>query len=143
LEYAEDPAFTEQTAKVYGEAGQTEKAAFYLKRSFSLSPSFEKAHYLFVFYLMMDQPQASLPFLDYAIAHNKGMKLDGVKPLVERTIQLEKELGQDTANVALRNEIAATYLKMDNREGALKYIREVLLSEPGNRDALGMNKKLN
>ncbi|GHT02435.1 hypothetical protein FACS189440_20260 [Bacteroidia bacterium] len=123
LEYAEDPVFYEQAAMVYGEMGHTEKAAFYMNGAFKLAPAFERARYLLVFNLMLDQPEAAMPLLDYAIQHNtKGMQLDAIKPLVERVITQKQQLAKDSTNVTLMNEIAATYLHMDNQNGAQKYI---------------------
>jgi tetratricopeptide (TPR) repeat protein len=143
LEYTADPAFYEEAAMVNGQLGNTEEAAFYLKKSFGLAPTFEKARYLTVFYLMMDDPKASLPFLDYAIAHNNSqLKLDTLKPMISQVIGQEDALSSGPANTALMNEIASTYLKMDNQDGALKYISMVLQIDPGNHDALNMKRKL-
>ncbi|MDR0863949.1 MAG: GDSL-type esterase/lipase family protein [Candidatus Symbiothrix sp.] len=144
LEYAEDPVFYEQTAMIYGDTGHTEKAAFYMNGAFHLAPTFERAHYLFVFYLMMDKPELATPFIDYALAHNtKGIPLDAFKSLVERVIIQKQQLDKDSTNVTLMNEIATTYRQMDNRNGAGKYINKVLQQDPKNRDALEMNKNLN
>jgi len=143
LEYAEDPVFYEQAALVYGKMGNTAQATFYLKKSFAMAPVFEKARYLFVYYLMQDQPELSLPYMDYAIANNTtGMKLSTVKPLVEKVIALKQKLSASPADTVLMNEIAATYLEMDNREGALHYIANVLQTTPGNREALEMKNRI-
>jgi tetratricopeptide (TPR) repeat protein len=143
LEFAEDPVFYEQTAMLYGQAGENETAAFYLRKSFNMQPSFEKAHYLTVFYLMLDRPEDALPALDYALAHPNGKMLEPLKPLVGQVIELKKQLAANPADVALLNRIAATYLRMENRDGAAKYVRQALQSEPDNREALEMNRMLN
>jgi tetratricopeptide (TPR) repeat protein len=144
LEFPETPVFYEQAAMAYGEAGHTEAGAFYLRKSFLMQPSFDKAHYLTVFYLMMDKPEQSLPFLDYAIAHNSGkMNMAQLKPLVEEVIGLKKQLAGGADDVSMLNRIAAVYLRMENRDGAAKYVREALRLEPGNSDALKMNAMLN
>jgi tetratricopeptide (TPR) repeat protein len=88
LEYAEDASFYEKAAMMNGELGHTGKAAFYLKKSFEIAPSFEKARYLMAFYLMMDEPEMSLPFLHYAIENNRsGLNLDALKLLVWKVIE--------------------------------------------------------
>jgi len=144
LEYAEDPVFYEQTAMVYGERGETEQAAFYLKRAFALSPSFDKARYLFVWYLILDKPDLSLPYLDYAIANNTtGMKLNTVKPLVEKALALKQQLCISPDDINLMNEIASVYLQMDNQDGASHYIEEVLRRKPANKEALEIKLKMN
>jgi tetratricopeptide (TPR) repeat protein len=144
LEFAEDPVFYEQTAMLYGEVGDKETGVFYLRKSFDMQPSFGKAHYLTVFYLMLDRPEDSLPFLDYAIAHPDGkMKLEQLKPLVGQIIELKKQLAGTPTDASLLNRIAAAYLRMENKEGAAKYVRQALQSEPDNREALEMNSMLN
>jgi tetratricopeptide (TPR) repeat protein len=139
LEYAEDPAFYEQTAMVYGELGNRDLATFYLKKSFDLSPSFEKAHYLTVFCLMSDKPEEALPFLQYALEHPNGkLNLASLKPLTGQAIALKKQLEKDSTQVALLYEMAATYRQMDNREGVAKYIHSILRIAPNHQEALEM-----
>jgi len=122
LEFAEDPAFYEQAAMIYGEAGQREKAAFYLHKSFDMQPESKKAYYLTVFYLMLDNPEAAMPYLDYAIAHNEGnIPLAQIKPLVEQAAGLKKQLAAQPDNAELLLQIADTYRRMDNKEVADKY----------------------
>lgn len=142
LEYAEDPVFYESTAMVSGENGYTEKAAFYLAKSFDMAPSFEKAHYLTVFYLMLDKPEAALPFLTYAINNNKGLNLQSLKPLVEQVIKYKQALSAAPDNVSCMYDIATAYLQMDNKNGALIYIDKILQIEPKNQDALNLKSKL-
>ncbi|MDR1919030.1 MAG: hypothetical protein LBQ65_05215 [Tannerellaceae bacterium] len=139
LEYAEDPAFYEQTAMVYGELGKRDLATFYLKKAFDLSPSFEKAHYLTVFSLMSDQPEKARPFLQYALEHSQGkLSLASLKPLTEQAIALKEQLEKDSTQVALLYALAATYRQMDNREGVAKYLHRLLQLDPKHREALEM-----
>jgi tetratricopeptide (TPR) repeat protein len=136
LEYAEDPVFYENTAMVCGENGYTEKAAFYLRKSFDGAPSPEKAHYLAVFYLMIDKPEASLPFLDYATNSGEGSGLDALKPLVEQVITYKQKLSEAPGNTSLMYDIATTYLQMDNKDGARIYINKIPETDPYHQKAL-------
>jgi tetratricopeptide (TPR) repeat protein len=139
LEYAEDPVFYEQAGMAYGGAGRRDLAAFYLKKSFKLSPSFGKAHYLTVLCLMADEPEASLPFLDYALAHPEGtLDLRSLKPLIARALSLKEQLREDTTHVGLLYEMATTYREMSNREGVAKYVSRILQIAPGHQEALAL-----
>jgi tetratricopeptide (TPR) repeat protein len=138
-----DPALYEKVAMVNGQMAREDKAVFYFRKSFELAPSFDKARYLFVIYLKIDRPNESLPFLNYAIANNsRGMNLSPIKPLVEQIIQLQKRLKTNTADVEILNEIAEAYLKMENRDGAMKYVNMVLMADARNGKALEIKKKL-
>ena len=133
LEYAEDPAFYEQASMVYGQMDSIKQAAFYLQKSFKLSASLEKAHYLFVYYLMLDDPSESLPYLNYAITSNTNqLKLEPIKPLVQQAIFLKQKLEAEPQDVSTLIDMANTYLEMDNRVGALKYADKIMAIEPNN-----------
>ena len=143
LEYSEDPAFYDRASMDYGKNGQIKKAASYMRKSFQLSASFEKARYLFVYYLMMDEPVQALTFLDYAIDNNTGtLKLAPIKPLVQQVIALKRKLTEAPEDIAVMNEIANTYMKMDNRTTALLYVDRVLSVEPQNTVALQIKNQL-
>jgi tetratricopeptide (TPR) repeat protein len=142
LEYAANPEYYESAAMMNGQIGNEKEALFYFKKSFQMAPSFDKARYIFVIYLKMDEPEKSIPYLDYSIADNKGMNLYTIKPLVEQIIQLQKRLKTNTADVEILNEIAEAYLKMENRDGAMKYVNMVLMADARNGKALEMKKKL-
>lgn len=143
LENPYDPVFYEKAAMLCGELKNYEKAVYYFKKAFDLAPNFEKAKYLFVICLKMDQPARSIPFLDYAIANNnRGLNLSQVKTLVQKVIQLQKQLRADSTNTVILAQIADAYLKMDNRDGAFKYSSLILKSDPQNKMALAMIKQL-
>jgi tetratricopeptide (TPR) repeat protein len=129
LEYAEDPVFYENTAMVCGENGYTEKAAFYLRKSYDVAPSPEKARYLAIFYLMIDKPEASLPLLD-------GAGLSALKPLVEQVISYKDKLSTEPGNALYLYDIAKIYLQMDNQDGACIYIDKLLEADPNHKEAL-------
>ncbi len=144
LEFPYDPAFYDKTAMLFGELKELDKAVYYFKRSFNLSPSFDKARYLFVIYLQMDQPENSIRFLDYAIEYNsKNLNLQSIKPLVKKIIRLQTVLEKSSSRLEIQNEIAASYVKMNNFDGAAKYIDLVLKNDPTNDKALALFKLLN
>jgi tetratricopeptide (TPR) repeat protein len=127
LEHPTEEAYYEKTANVYGKLKDFDKAIFYFKKSFALSPSFDKAKYIFVMDLTMDRPLDALPFLDYAVDNNtSGANLAGVKAFTEQVIHLQKISESDTGNVTVLNQIADAYAKMGNKEGAEKYYAKVL-----------------
>lgn len=137
LEYAEDPVFYESAAMVNGESGNIAAASFYLKKSFDFAPTFEKAHYLTIYHLMMDQPEAAIPFLNYAVKNNtKGLNLNSLKPLIEEVISLKQKLTNDPGNTSLMNDIANIYLSMDNKSGAGIYIDKIQQIDSGNTPGL-------
>ena len=143
LEYPEDPAFYDKAFMDYGKSGEIRKAALYLQKSFQLSASFEKARYLFVYYLMLDEPLEALPYLNYAISTNVGqLKLTPIKPLVEEVIVLKQKLSANLQDTKILSEIAALYLKMDNRTVALQYAEKVLAAEPRNPAALQIKEQV-
>lgn len=145
LEYSEDPVFYDKAAELSAELGKFDKAAFYFSKSFDLQPTFNKAKYLFVLFLKMDKPLASIPFLDYAISNNtnNNVNLGAIKSLVKNCIELKEKLTKDPSNITLQTQIANAYLKMGNKEGAMKYIDQVLLVNPKNKEALTMSNLLN
>ena len=143
LEYSEDPAFYDKASADYGESGHIEQAAFYLQKSFQLSASFEKARYLFVYYLMMDEPLQALPYLNYAIENNAGsLNLSPIKLMAQQVISLKQKLAVNMQNTVVMSEIAVIYQKMDNRTAALLYADKILSLEPRNATALQLKEQL-
>jgi len=143
LEHPTEEAYYEKAANLCGETQDYENTAFYFKRSFSMSPSFEKARKLFVIYLQLDRPVESLPYLDYAIRNNSaGLGLGPIKQLVVEVMQLQGVAEKNKADLSILNRIAEDYFKMGNREGAAKYIDLVLKADPANKEALHLNNSL-
>ncbi|MHA4809666.1 hypothetical protein ACX0G9_16250 [Flavitalea flava] len=139
LEYPLEESYYEKTANICGELRDNEQAAFYFKKAFSLSPSFDMARYLFVIYLKMDRPDEAIPYLDYAIRNNvSGLNLAPVKQFAQEIGQSKKNLEKDTANLAILNQIAVKYIMMGNKEAGLKYAGKILEMEPGNKEALSL-----
>lgn len=145
LEHPKEESFYERSANLFGEAGDYENSAFYFKKAFALSPSFDKARYLFVIYLKLDQPEKALPYLDYAIQNNtSGINLIPVKEGVAEIIQLQKTASENLGDISVLNHVASKYFQMGNKEVANKYIEKVLKVDPENKEAhalLSMLKK--
>ena len=143
LEHPTEEPFYEKTANLCGKLNDVENAVFYFKKSFSLSPSFEKARKIFVLFLQLDRPGDAMPYLDYAIQNNNsGMNLAPVRQLAAEILQLQRISGGDTANWQVLNQIAGKYFKMGNREGASKYVEMVLKTDPGNKEALALQSRV-
>jgi tetratricopeptide (TPR) repeat protein len=143
LEYSEDAAYYEKTAMLSGEMKDYANALFYFKKAFDLAPSFDQAKYLFVIYLKLDQPAEALPYLDYAIRHNTShFNLLPVKASVVEIIRLKKKYARDSSNVFALSQIAQTYFRMDNTDGALLCVEKILQVDDKNKDALALLAQL-
>ena len=143
LEYPTDARYYEKTAMLSGELKDDRNAIFYFKKAFTLSPSFDKARYLFVLFLKLDQPEKAIPYLDYAIQNNTSQfNLSPVKAYAEQVVQLKKELATDQKNIAILTQIASAYYRMDNKEGAVKYGQKVLAVDADNKEALSLMARL-
>ena len=139
-----NPVLYELTGKYCIELNNYKKGIFYLKKSFFMAPSFEKAKYLMVILLKIDRPSESLPFLNYAIANNsEGLNLSPVKNSVEKIIGFQKVLLTDSLNVSVLNSVAEGYRKIYNLDGAMKYLSLVLKQDPQNIEAKTMFNQLN
>jgi tetratricopeptide (TPR) repeat protein len=143
LEHPLSTPFYEQTANLYGKMNKLDKAAFYFRKAFALSPGFETARTLFVLYLKMDRPAAAMPYLDYAIQHNaQGMNLTPVRQLTTEIIQLQRGAGPAPVGPAVLNPVVDRYIKMGNNDGAASYLERVLKSDPDNKSALLLLNRL-
>lgn len=122
LEHPADAGLFEKTAMLYGKAGKKDRSIQYFRQAFLRDPSFDKARYLFVLCLQLDEPAAAMPYLDYAIANNSAaMPLQPIRVAAQHIIQLETRLAADPANPALIDSIAGGYERMGNHPAALKY----------------------
>lgn len=154
LEHPTEVAFYDRAANIYGELKDNINAVCWFRRSFSLSPNFEKAHKIFVLCLKQDRPMDAMPYLDYAIRNNaSGLNLAPVKQLVQEIIQLQQTLradppafstdkhSKDGPDPAVLNSIATKYLAMGNRDGASRYIDSALKVDPKNKEALSLRSR--
>ena len=88
LEYPNEEAYYDKAAMLSGQLKDGQRALLFFKRSFALSPSFEKSRYIFVLLLQRQQHEAALPYLNYAIEHNTTrFNLRAVKDSVVRLMQ--------------------------------------------------------
>src|SRR5258708_30239338 len=142
LENPTEERFYEKAGNLCGVLKDPENAVFYFRKSFSLSPSFEKARKIFVLFLQLDRAGDAIPYLDYAIQNNSsGMKLAPVRQFATEILQLQKISGRDTANLPVLNQIADKYFRMGNREGESKYVEKVLKAAPGNKKTLALRSR--
>ncbi|MVM28560.1 tetratricopeptide repeat protein [Spirosoma sp. HMF4905] len=143
LEYPTDAPYYEKAAMLSGELNDNANAAFYFKKAFALAPSFDKARYLFVLYLRQDRPVEAMPYLDYAIQNNTSQfNLSPVKASAEQVIDLQQAYARDSSNVFILNQIARAYFRMDNKDGASKYLHKVLTVDATNKDALVLMSRI-
>lgn len=127
LEQPSDPRYYMKSAMLSGQMHREGDALFSFRKAFELAPSFESARYLFVLYLKQDQPEKALPYLDYAIRSNtSGLDLSPVRMLAQEVVALRAVMQADSSDIGVLNRIALAYYKMDNRDGALHYVRKIL-----------------
>jgi tetratricopeptide (TPR) repeat protein len=143
LEHPTEPYFYEKTANLCGKLNSYQEAAFYFKRAFAISPSFEYARMLFVLYLKMDKPDDAMFYLDYSIQNNhSNLNFLPVRKYTGEIINLEKEMSKDSSNLSVLNLIASTYLMMGNKDGASKYVTRILKVDPQNKEALTLLEQI-
>jgi tetratricopeptide (TPR) repeat protein len=143
LEYPENESIIEKAAMLSSNLKDNEKALFYFKKAFDLSPSFEKARYIFAICLKLDNPDEAVPFINYAIQNNNsGLNLPLIKTYTEEIIQLKSVYVKDSLDISVINKIALAYLKMGNKDGASKYVNMALRVNVNNAEALTMQTQL-
>ena len=143
LENPTEIYFYDKTANLYGKMGYYEEAAFYFKRAFAMTPTFEYARTLFVIYLRIDKPVDAMPYLNYAIQNNtSNLNLLPVRKYAGEIIGLKKAMARDSSSLPLLNLIATKYITMGNKEGASKYIEKILKADPKNKEALALLEQI-
>jgi tetratricopeptide (TPR) repeat protein len=139
LEYPESVSYYEKAATLSSKSKDYERAIFYSKRAFKLSPSFDNAISLSLNYLKLDRPVEAIPYIEFSIKNNtSSLNLVVLKSAAEEVIQLKSTYPNDSTNVSVLNKIARAYIKMDNKIGALIYIRKTLILDSKNIEALSM-----
>ncbi|MGC1392450.1 MAG: hypothetical protein WA816_15550 [Bacteroidales bacterium] len=139
LEYPENVSYYEKAAMLSSKSKDYERAVFYFKRAFNLSPSFNNAISLSLNYLKLDRPVEAIPYIEFSIKNNtSGVNLLALKASAEEIIQIKNTNQNDSTNVSVLNKIARAYIKMDNKDGALIYIRKILILDNKNIEALTM-----
>jgi len=143
LEYPSDADIYERIAMLSGALKDVESTIFNFKKSFSLSPTYDKARYLFVNYLKLDKPEDAIAYIDYAINNSpSNLNLSPIKSYTEQIIQLQNVYVKDTTNVTVVMQIANAYFGMDNMDGASKYTRKALNLDSKNKVALMLLDKI-
>jgi tetratricopeptide (TPR) repeat protein len=143
LEYPQNELIIEKVAMLSSNLKDNERALFYFKKAFDMSPSFDKAKYIFAICLKLDNPVEAIPYLNFAIKNNNsGLNLPLIKTYTEEIIQLKRVYVKDSTDLAFINRIAFAYLKMGNKDGASKYINKALRLNGKNADALTMQAQL-
>ncbi|HZE84953.1 MAG TPA: tetratricopeptide repeat protein, partial [Puia sp.] len=143
LEYPEEEKFYEKTATLYGKLNDYQNAAFYFRKAFALSPSPEKAKYLFVLYFKLDRPADAMAYLDYSINNSgRGFTLQHIKVLAGEIMDLKKKYSENPADVTIPGQIARKYFEMGNKDAATKYLEIVLHADSKNKEALSLLAKI-
>ncbi|MDF1547064.1 MAG: hypothetical protein P1P88_04535 [Bacteroidales bacterium] len=131
LEYNFDPQFFIKAARLSDDIGNYERAAFYSKEAFYLSPTFENAKRAFLAYLKVDEPDNSIKFIDFAISNNtSNFDMPAFKKSVLRIIDLIKTLDKEPDNLNILKEIALTYELIGNQVGTQKYTELIKSKDP-------------
>ncbi|GAB3939598.1 hypothetical protein GCM10028805_00250 [Spirosoma harenae] len=143
LEYPNDPNLAAQAGKLCLALNQPEQGVWYLKRSFQLDQTFERAQPLFITLLKLDRPEEALSYLKFASSHNpSSFNLTELQSFVEQLITVKKQYAQDSTNVNLSNQLAAGYLRFANGTAAAKYVNRTLQQDRTNKQALSMRTQI-
>ena len=143
LEYPKNELIIEKTAMLSSNLRDNDKALFYFKKAFDMSPSFDKAKYIFAICLKLDNPVEAIPYLNFAIKNNNsGLNLPLIKTYTEEIIQLKSVYVKDSTDLSVLNNIASDYFKMGNKDGALKYVNKALRLNGKNAEALTIQAQL-
>ena len=85
-----------------------------------------------------------MPYISYGIKHNRStFDLERLKEQVEEIVRLKEVFRVDSMNVKVINHIADAYIKMDNLDGANKYVNKVLRISTKNKEALLLASHIN
>jgi lysophospholipase L1-like esterase len=140
LEHSQDARVYQQAGTLAQQAQAEGKGLLYLKRAFALSPTLEVAQTLFVALLKRDQPEAALPYLDYAVqTHGKFAEL---RSFAQNIVRLKQIYAQDTNQHELALRVAAAYLRFANATAARPYVNQALAADPTNPTARELRAKI-
>ncbi|HEY4326493.1 MAG TPA: tetratricopeptide repeat protein [Mucilaginibacter sp.] len=144
LEYPSDAGLYERIAMLSGQLKDNEDIVFNFKKSFNLASSFDKARYLFVNYLQMDQPENAVPYINYAMSNNTaGFNLTQTKISTVLLIHWKKMYLQDTTNTSVLLQVASLYSQLRSKSTALKYAEKALKVDPENKEASALLRQIN
>ena len=140
LEHPQDARASQRAGALAREAGAEAKGLRYLERAFALSPTLELAQTLFVALLKQDQPEAALPYLEYAAqTHGKFAEL---RSFAQNIVLLKQAYARDTSQHELALRVAAAYLRFANTTAARPYVDRVLATDPANPAARELRTKI-
>ncbi len=140
LEHPQDTRAYQRAGALALEAKAEDKGLRYLARAFTVSPSLELSQTLFVALLKQDQPEAALPYLDYATqTHGKFAEL---RSFAQNIVLLKQAYARDTSQHELALRVAAAYLQFANADAARPYVDRVLATEPSNPAAQELQAKM-
>ncbi len=140
LEHPQDARGYQRAGALALEAGAEAKGLRYLERAFAWSPTLKLAQTLFVALLKRDQPEAALPYLDYAVlTHGKFAEL---RSFAQHVAQAKQVYAQDTSRSTVALQIAAAYLRFANTTAARPYVECTLATDPRNAAALELQAKI-
>jgi len=136
--------YIEQAAKLAYNMDNPLRALFYLKRLWHCTQNMDLAQHIFVVSLKADKPEESLPYIDYAIAHNTtGHDFYPLKELISEIILLKKELNSNKNDVELLCKISIDYYLADCSFMARKYFRMAYLLDKNSRSVKELQKIIN
>ena len=140
LEHPQDVQASQRAGALAREAGAETKGLRYLQRALDLSPTLELAQTLFVALLKQDQPEAALPYLEYAVqTHGKFAEL---RSFAQNIVLLKQTYARDTSQHELALRVAAAYLRFANATAARPYVDQVLATDPTNSAARELRTKI-
>ena len=139
LEFPFKVSYFENAAKLAQKQKDDDRALFYLLKIWNIFVrSNEIAQQLVITTLNSDQPQLTIPFLDYLIKNTKpNQSLVEQKKQIDNIIQLKDKLKLMPGDLSIINKIAALYIQSKNYKSAQKYID--LSVESDSKSLLGKN----
>ena len=144
LEFPFKVTYFESAAKLAQHQNDDTRALFYLIKIWNnFVQSNEIAQQLVITTLSSDQPQLTIPYLNYLIANTHPNKhLVDQKNEINRIIQLEYKLKSMPGDLSTVNEIAASYIHSINYKAAQKYINLSLRLDPKNLKAKSLKNSV-
>jgi len=121
LEYPSEAAFYLFAANYSKKLKDNARAEIYLRKAFTLRPSYELAKELVDLHLGQDDPEGSLQYLDYLVNQNRAASnLAAVKKMLVEMVALKHQLEMEVTKASAQ-QIAAIYRRLGYDSVALKY----------------------
>ncbi|MDG3581061.1 SGNH/GDSL hydrolase family protein [Galbibacter pacificus] len=137
LEFPKDPVFSKKAAQVYGQINIPKKAFFYMERSFKQHSSLDKARFLLVYALKLDDPKTALSYINY-IGLNGRFERNRITQLIKTTreiIKLKDTIEKASQPIPIWLDIADKYKLLNTNEMAMVYLKKVLEVDQDNKAA--------